>query len=421
MYALADCNNFYVSCERLFNPSLINKPVLVLSSNDGCVIARSNEVKALGIKMGQPFFQIRQLVEWNNITIFSTNFMLYGDISRRVMRILQEFAPSTEIYSIDEAFMDLSGIETEKLKQIGEDLALKVKRSTGIPLSIGVSPTKTLAKIASKLAKQYPKLNSCCLMYQKQDIEKVLSTYPIGDVWGIGRRSAKKLEAKGVLTALAFTRLPKEVVNREMGVVGVRTWYELQGTPCISFEDQPTDKKQISTSRSFATDIFDYEELHSSVIKFATMCTEKLRKQDCVCGEVRVYLNTNRFNENITQHFENRVIKLEEPTNSSILIAKAVSKGLKEIYRKETGYKKAGVILSDIDKSSNQLRSLFTQEESDKQSKLMGVLDIINKEHGRDTIYIASQSSEPIRLSREHLSQNFTTNWNEILVVKAQK
>lgn len=420
MFALADCNNFYVSCERLFAPSLNNKPVLVLSSNDGCVIARSNEVKAMGIKMGQPFFQIRQLVEWNNIAIFSTNFALYGDISRRVMRTLQEFAPTTEVYSIDEAFMDLSGIETDKLKEIGENLALKVKRSTGIPLSIGISPTKTLAKIASKLAKSYPKLNGCCLMYRPQDIEKVLSTYPIGDVWGIGRRSAKKLEAMGVFTAYSFTKLPQARVQKEMGVVGVRTWLELQGTPCISFEEQPSDKKQISTSRSFSTVIEDYDELHSSVIKFTTMCCEKLRKQGGVCGEVRVYLNTNRFNEGITQHFDNKVIKLEEQTDSTIIIAKAITNGLKEIYRKGVGYKKAGVILSDIGKRENLQKSLFTQEETDKQSKLMDVLDNINKEHGRDTVFIASQNTEAIRINKEHLSQNFTTDWNDILVVKAQ-
>ena len=224
MYALADCNNFFVSCERVFRPELNGKPVVVLSNNDGCIIARSNEAKALGIKMGTPLFEARDVIEKNGVAVFSSNYQLYGDMSNRVMSILKETVPAIEVYSIDEAFLNLEGLPLEELQQKGRDLSARIRKDTGIPVSIGMAPTKTLAKIASKLCKQYPKLQGCCLMYRPQDVEKVLRKFPVGDVWGIGRKYRKKLELMGIHTAWDFCSMPRSEVSRMMSVTGVKTW-----------------------------------------------------------------------------------------------------------------------------------------------------------------------------------------------------
>ena len=243
MYGLCDCNNFYASCERVFDPSLVGRPVVVLSNNDGCVIARSNEAKALGIKMGDPFFKLRELIDRSGVAVRSSNFVLYGDMSARVMNILRSFVPVTEVYSIDEAFLDFSGMERASLDTLGHTICRTVRRLTGIPVSLGIAPNKTLAKIASKLAKRYPKLNGCCLMYRNEDIEKVLRKYPIGEVWGIGSRYEKLLTDRGIVSAYDFTRLPGEWVRKHMSVVGLRTWKELRGD---GFHDRETDEESES-------------------------------------------------------------------------------------------------------------------------------------------------------------------------------
>ena len=275
MYGLADCNNFYASCERVFDPSLAERPIVVLSNNDGCVIARSNEAKELGIAMGVPYFRIRELVRRNDVAVFSSNFVLYGDMSRRVMNLLRRFAPA-EVYSIDEAFLDFTGFDEETLRQQGLEIVRTVRRHTGIPLSLGIAPTKTLAKIASKLCKRYPKLGGCCFMHRPEQIEKVLRKFPIGDVWGIGRRWAALLETRNIRTAWDFTQLPQEWIRKRMGVVGLRMQRELKGKPCIGFEQMPADKKQIATTRTFARDTGDYEELHRCIAQYAAACAEVL-------------------------------------------------------------------------------------------------------------------------------------------------
>ena len=266
MYGLADCNNFYASCERVFDPSLAGRPVVVLSNNDGCVIARSNEAKALGIGMGVPYFQIRELAARGGVAVFSSNFVLYGDMSERVMDTLRSLVPRTEVYSIDEAFLCFDQTDPRALGEFGRRIAHTVRRNTGIPVSLGIAPTKTLAKIASKLCKQYPKLDGCCCMYRQKDIEKVLRGFPVGDIWGIGRRHAERLRRRGVATAWDFTRLTPEWVRREMAVTGLRTWQELRGEPCFGLETAPVRKQQICVSRTFARDISDPEELRLSLI-----------------------------------------------------------------------------------------------------------------------------------------------------------
>ena len=249
MYGLCDCNNFYASCERVFRPDLVGRPVVVLSNNDGCIIARSNEAKALGIGMGQPFYQIRPLIDRGLVTVFSANFALYGDLSRRVMATLRSLVPGIEVYSIDEAFFDLRGM-AEPLDELGRSIGRTIRRNVGIPVSIGIAPTKTLAKIASKLAKQYPRLNGCCYMHRPEDITKVLRKFPLLDVWGIGRRYGRMFDRMGLRTAQQFVELPQEWVRARMGVVGLRTWNELQGMECISFEHMPPRKQQITLSLS---------------------------------------------------------------------------------------------------------------------------------------------------------------------------
>lgn len=417
MFGLCDANNFYASCERVFNPSLIGRPVVVLSNNDGCVIARSNEAKKLGIEMGAPYFQIKQLTRRGNVAVFSSNFVLYGDMSRRIASLLKNYVP-IEIYSVDESFMDMSGIDESKLDALGHEIARTVKQYTGIPVSIGIAPTKTLAKIASKLCKQYPKLKGCCFMHRQQDVEKVLRKFPIEDVWGVGRRYAKMLKANGVNTAWDFTQLTPEWVRKRMSVVGLRMWKELRGEACIGFEQTPADKKQIATTRTFAHDIVDFEELHQSVAQYAAACAEKLRKQNSVCGEIIVFILTNRHKDNIPQHYESRLLKLSVPTDSTLELTKYVSGLLRQIYRKGYAYKRAGVIFSDISSKSGTQRDMFDATDREKHDRLMKTVDGLNASFGRHKIVTAAAGIDFFKMNREHLSSKFTTDWDCIIRVK---
>ncbi len=417
MYGLCDCNNFYASCERVFRPDLVGRPVVVLSNNDGCIIARSNEAKALGIGMGQPFYQVRPLIERGQVTVFSANFALYGDLSRRVMATLRSLVPGIEVYSIDEAFFDLRGM-AEPLDEFGRSIGRTIRRNVGIPVSIGIAPTKTLAKIASKLAKQYPRLNGCCYMHRPEDIAKVLGRFPLQDVWGIGRRYGKMFDRMGLRTAQQFVDLPQEWVRARMGVAGLRTWSELRGVECISFEQLPPRKQQITISRTFPREITTREELERIVAEFASMCAEKLRGEGSVCGEVQSYLLTNRHREDQPQRYETSLQLLPEPTDSTLEIVRQARIALRQVFLPGYGYKKAGVILSQITPASERQGSLFSPVDIQKQSRLMQVLDTVNKTHGKGTLVVAAQGTEPFRMNREHLSPRYTTDWKELLVVK---
>ena len=419
MYGLCDCNNFFASCERLFRPDLEGKPVIVLSNNDGCVIARSNEAKALGIGMGQPLYQVQRLVEQRHVTLFSANFALYGDISRRVMATLRALVPNTEVYSIDEAFFDLHGIG-EPLDDYGRQIGRTIRRNTGIPVSIGIAPTKTLAKIASKLAKQYPKLDGCCYMHRRQDIEKVLATFPLRDIWGIGHRYGKLFDGMGIRTALQFVQLPQEWVHARMGVAGLRTWNELQGVECIAFEQMPARKQQITVSRSFPKEIESLAELDRIVAEFAAACAEKLRRQGSACREIICFIYTNRHREDQPQRYESGLATLAEPSASTIEIVKLARTVLQQIYRSGFGYKKAGVTLSEILPASQMQGSLFDPVDRQKQQRLMETMDRVNRTYGKGKIVLAAQGTHPFRMNREHLSPRYTTEWDELPVVKAE-
>ena len=418
MVGICDANNFYISCERVFNPALNGRPAVVLSNNDRCIIARSNEAKAIGLKMGQPIYQVRDTLRTYNVALCSPNFPLYQDMSDRMQAILKRFAP-TIVYSIDEAFLDLRGFDPGKLDALGHTISRTVRHSTGLPVCIGIAPTKTMAMIASKLCKKYPNLNGCCLMHKAEDIEKVLKKFPVGDVWGIGPRYEKMLNAAGVNTAYDFTQMPPQWVRKKMSVVGLRTWKELRGEPCIEIDEIAPDKQHICTSRSFPSEVSDFDMLHTAVASFTATCAEKLRRQKSVCGELYVFIYTDWHKEQ-SQSFERRIVKLVTPTDSTLELTAMAADALRQIYRSGFGYKKAGVILGDISPRTGVQVSLFDPIDRGKHSRLMSVMDDLNRKQGRGTVGVAAGRHKLLETVHEHLSRQFTTDINDILKVKAK-
>ena len=415
MFALADCNNFFASCERVFRPDLQGKPVIVLSNNDGCAIARSNEAKALGIKMGDPYFKIKNLVEKHGVAVFSGNMSLYGNMSQRVRWVLEEYAPAVEVYSIDEAFLDLRGISNVDFDKYAKDISARCWKMTSIPVSVGIAPTKTLAKIASKLCKQYPKLRGGCYMHRPQDIEKVLRKFPIEDVWGIGRKSSAKLQARYIKTAYDFTQLPEAAVQKMMGITGVRTWKELQGIPCIEFEDGFEAKQSICVSRSFSSEIYDLKELQEQIANFASTMAEKLRKQHSVTSEIAVFAYTNRFKENLPQTHSSALVSFNTPTAEQRTIVSGAVQATRELFRHGYGYKKAGVIASGIQDEGEIVHSLFEDTEAiEKEHKITSALDAINRMYGDGAVRLAVQGSGHIRTTRQKQSPHYTTRWSDL-------
>ena len=421
MFALADCNNFFVSCERVFRPDLQGRPVIVLSNNDGCAVARSNEAKALGIKMGDPFFKIKDIVTKNRVEVFSGNMALYGDMSQRVRWVLEEFAPSIEVYSIDEAFLDLRGMDNMDFDAYAKQISAQCWKMVSIPVSVGISPTKTLAKIASKLCKQYPKLRGGCYMHRPQDIEKVLRKYPVEDVWGLGRRSCAKLHSVGVKTAYEFTQIPEYTVRRMFGITGVRTWRELRGEPCIEFEDGFEAKQSICVSRSFASELSGRDELCEQIANFASSMAEKLRQQRSVACEMNVFAYTNRFKENAPQTYGTKLVHFENPTNDQRTIVTAAVAAMSEVWREGYGYKKAGVVATDILSENDVVHSLFEDTESlEKERKITSALDVINGTFGKGVVKLAVQGSGRVRSQSESQSPHYTTRWNDIPTVSVK-
>ena len=415
MFALADCNNFFASCERVFRPDLQGKPVIVLSNNDGCAVARSNEAKALGIKMGDPFFKIRHIVEKHNVAVFSGNMALYGDMSQRVRWVLEDFAPAVEVYSIDEAFLDLRGVKDVDFDSYAKQISAECWRLTSLPVSVGIAPSKTLAKIASKLCKQYPKLRGGCYMHRPQDIEKVLRKFPIEDVWGIGRKTTAKLHAMGIRTAWDYTPLPEYAVRKMFALPGVRTWRELRGEPCIEFEEAFDARQSICVSRSFAKEISDADELAEQIANFASSMAEKLRQQGSALTQMTVFAYTNRFKEDLPQTYRNSLVNFEVPTNDQRVIVSSAVAAAYEMFRSGYAYKKAGVIATHIVQETDVVQSLFDdQKVTEKEHKLTTALDVINCTFGRGTVKLAVQGNGHIKSSSERQSPHYTTNWNDI-------
>lgn len=415
MFALADCNNFYASCERVFRPDLQGKPIIVLSNNDGCAVARSNEAKALGIKMGDPFFKIRDIIERHNVAVFSGNMSLYGDMSQRVRWVLEEFAPTVEVYSIDEAFLDLRGMDNIDFDAYAKQISQRCWKMTSIPVSVGIAPTKTLAKIASKLCKQYPKLQGGCYMHRKQDIEKVLRKFPIEDVWGIGRKSARKLYDYNIRTAFDFTQMHESIVRGLLGITGLRTWHELRGTSCIEIEDSLEKRHTICVSRSFDKEINKLEELTEQIANFAASATEKLRAQHSVCCQMVVFATTNRFKENGQYSNSSILVSFSEATNNHRATIAAAVNASRELYKSNFNYKKAGVIFSKLLPANVITQSLFENGCSvARESNLSTAMDSINHTFGRGTIKLGAQGNGKIKSASANQSPHYTTLWSDI-------
>ena len=414
MTGVVDCNNFFVSCERVFHPALRGKPVIVLSNNDGCVIARSNESKDMGIKMGMPFYQIKRLVENGELHVFSSNFALYGDMSRRVMSVVRGMVEHIEVYSIDEAFLDLSGISD--FTAFGLALSEKVERWTGIPVSVGIAATKTLAKMGSRYAKKYKGYRGCCVIDTPGKRKKALDLFPVKDVWGIGRQYVKQLNYYGIKTAADFLKWNRQRVAREFGQPGVRTWLELQGIPCCDLE-MSAGKKSITRSRSFHEAIADYEQLRAAIADFAAICAAKLRAQKGYAAEISVFIHTNYFRADLPQYSNSARITFDVPTADARELIKAAAAALKKIYRPGFSYKQAGVTMSGIVNGAVQT-ALFDPVNRVRQEMLLKSLDSIRNKMGDSAVRIASQGNSFEISNRQFASHRYTTDLNDIIQVK---
>ncbi|MDA9630289.1 Y-family DNA polymerase [Flavobacteriaceae bacterium] len=419
MFVLVDCNNFYASCERVFQPKWESKPVVILSNNDGCVIARSNEAKALNIPMGAPAFKYKQQFKQQGVKVFSSNYPLYGDMSNRVMTILEKYTPNLEIYSIDEAFLQFKGFDLFNLEQEGQRMRKQVRKWTGIPVSVGIAPTKALAKIANKIAKKF--VNRTQGVYaidtEKKRI-KALQWTKIGDVWGVGRKHKIRLEAIGVCNALQFTQLPDAWVRKHMSVLGLRLKKDLSGVSSIQLEEIIPMKKGIATTRSFEGTITQFSDLEERISTFATSCAEKMRKQRSSCNALLVFVRSDPHKKGGFPYQNSCVLPLPYATNSSILLSKHAVTGLQKIFKKGVHYKKAGVMIMGLIPTEKRQLSIF-QNNNNKHLTLMQSVDRIHKRFGPHRIKLANQDlNRTWKMKQEHLSQRFTTELNEIITIK---
>lgn len=422
MFGLVDCNNFYCSCERVFNPGLRTLPVVVLSNNDGCIIARSNEAKALGIEMGTPFYQVKKMLEREKVAVFSSNYTLYGDMSRRVMMLLSEFTPELTQYSIDEAFIDLTGMGSgETLRDYGKRIVHTIGKGTGIPVTLGIAPTKTLAKVASRYGKKYKGYGGVCLIDTEEKRIKALQGFDIADVWGIGRRSAKKLEYYGVKTAWDFTQWSESRVRRLLTVTGTRTWKELRGENCIDISELP-EKQSICTSRSFPDNgLSELRVVEEAVANFAASCVRKLREQKSRCSQLTVFAYTSRFRNDVPNHTINHTVSLPMPTNDQLELVAAAVQALRSKWREDGKYhyKKAGVIVWNISPDTAVQAILFDSIDRAKQARLSVAIDAINRRNGFNTVKVAVQGTDKRwHLKCEHKSAQYSTNLCEVIKVK---
>jgi DNA polymerase V len=419
--ALIDVNNFYVSCERVFNPKLINKPVVVLSNNDGCAVARSNEVKALGVGMGAPWFKFKDLAKQHGIIAYSSNYALYADMSNRVMSILRQFSPDQEIYSIDESFLDLTSFQSRDLISYGQQMRKRILRWTGLPVCVGIGPTKTLAKLANHCAKKRTPFNSVCNFNTMNDAElnQILSEIVVGEVWGVGRKLAPKLNALGIHTVLDLKQADPEQLRQQFSVVMEKTIRELNGTVCIEMEEIAPPKKQILSSRSFGHPVRDYQSLAESITLYMSRAAEKLRKQQSFAGSVYVYIRTSPFREQDPFYSNGMTIPISSPTNDTMQLVNVALWILKHIYKPNFNYAKAGVMLGELVPAQGVQSDMFSVvQTSPKSSKLMVTMDAINKKMGKESIKLASEGfKRPWKMRQENKSASYTTNWKELVKV----
>lgn len=419
IFCLADCNNFYASCERVFNPSLEGKPVVVLSNNDGCIVARSQEAKNLGLKMGEPFFKIRDFCYAHKVFVFSSNYQLYGSISQRVMNVLNTMTPAMEYYSIDEAFLQFDSSQSP-ICLFSKCISLKkmVKKWVGIPISLGIAPTKTLAKVANSLAKKDPSG-----VFDLTDLiirTEVLRNYPIGDVWGIGSRLQDKLFRMGIFTALEFCETDPKRIRKEMGVVGERMHWELKGISCSKIQEEPDAKKSITCSRSFGKTISDLTQLEEALSNYVNIACKKLRDQKGCASAMCIFVEKLVDPKLGIRDYSNIAIKFSSPTNYTPHVITDAKKCLEKLFEKNSRYKKCGVILLDIIPEKHVVADFFIETTSLKKAALMEIMDSINVKHGKNSLFFGAMgTSKEWAMKSEKLSGHYTTNWNDLAVARA--
>ncbi len=409
--ALIDCNSFYVSCERLFNPKIQKIPVVVLSNNDGCVISRSTEAKRIGIKMGEPYFKVKELVKKNNVQIFSSNYALYGDISRRVMKILKGFSDKIEIYSIDEAFIDLSHIKNELVEDYGKRIKERVLKWTGIPTSVGISNTKTLSKVANHVAKK----NKAGVIFLKDNIDEVLKNFDISDVWGVGKQLSKLYLKNGINNALKLKNISNSWVKKSTNVLGAKTVMELRGIPCIELDTEETKRKSCCVSRSFGKKVQSLEKLKESVTTHCLNAAEKIRNDNQTTRSITVFIRTSPFDKNRRYYSNSFTIDLPIATNNSLELVKTAITGLVKIYKHGYFYQKAGIILSKLNEAGEKELNLLTPILENKSQKLMKAMDLTNSKYGRNVISVAQAGiNNSWRMRREHSSRIDTASFDSL-------
>ncbi|MBU1118259.1 Y-family DNA polymerase [Patescibacteria group bacterium] len=419
IFVLIDCNNFFVSCERFFNPKLREKPVCVLSNNDGCVVSRSQEVKDIGVPMGAPYFKYEKILKYHKVHVFSSNFSLYGDMSNRVMKTLAHFTPEIEFYSIDEAFLPFDGFEKRDLTEYGREIKRTVYKWTGIPVSVGIGSTKTLAKVGTERAKKELAFDGVCNLLAESDIDKELEKLPVSDVWGVGRRYTAMLKGFGINTARDLKYQKDEWIKRKMTIAGLNMVHELRGKPRFELSETPEPKKQILCSRSFGKKVAELKKLKEAAATHATHAAEKLREQHSVAEMVSVFVATGKHEKNF-RYSNVATVPLSEPTADSREIIKAAVTGLEQIYKKGYWYKKVGVFLTRLSFDTPMQQTLFAKDHYGKKKRnLMKAIDSINNEFGSDTMqFAASGTHKSWKGKSEKKSKRYTTRWDELLVAK---
>lgn len=422
VFALVDCNNFYASCEKLFRPDLATKPVVVLSNNDGCVVARSKEAKALGIKMGVPVFQIRELMEKSGVIAFSSNYALYADMSARVMQTLEEMAPAVEVYSIDEAFLDLTGITSAvELTEFANTIRERILKWIGITVCVGIAPTKTLAKLANHAAKTWPKTGGVVDLTSRERQRKLMALLPVSEVWGIGTKLTKRLEALGIRTALDLADSPTKLIRQQFSVAVERTVQELNGESCLALEDVPPTKKEIVSSRAFGDRVTDKQQMQEAVAEYVHRACHKLRHERCQAKQISVFLRTSPFSDhNKDPYYANsRNAELSYPSDDTRDFLHVASKLLDQLWKDGYRYAKAGVMLSDFYQHGVRQQELFTAQDCIKgNSALMSIMDQINEQHPNSLYFASKGTSQNWGMKRELLSPEYTTNWLSVPTVR---
>ncbi len=420
MYALVDCNNFYCSCERLFNPKLEGRPVIVLSNNDGCAIARSDEAKALGIEMAMPAFMIEDVIKKNNVAVFSSNYTLYGDMSERVMKTLSAFVPRIELYSIDEAFLDMHDLAYQDLLKLGMQIRKTVMKNIGIPVTVGIAATKTLAKLANRFAKKKRKDIGVHWLANDYLVKEALEATEVQDIWGIGKQYALFLKRHGFKTAADFVNAPEEWVRKNMSVVRQRLLNELKGIPAIEWEFEPKAKKNICSSRSFGQLLIKKEEIIQALTNFCAICSAKLRSEKSCAQKLHVFIHTNPYRTEDKQYVRSITIQMDVATNDTTEIIKYALKGLNIIFQDGYNYHKVGIIALDLVPEKQIQSSMFDNTDRLKGKTVMTAIDKLNKTFGRNVVRFAVQGYENRhKLRAEYLSKRYTTNINEVVTVKS--